>query len=157
MEWGYNIIQSPAYYTTVPRLIVEDVGEPSNLPATRVGTFRNYFRLTREEVNVILERVSPIITKQDTNYRQSISAEQRLMVTLRYLATGSSMTQLHYDWCISVAALSAIIPETCEAIYNTLKGEYLKTPATQEEWEAIARQMGENWNFPNAIGNYSIE
>ena len=106
---------------------------------------------------MILERVSPIITKQDTNYRQSISAEQRLMVTLRYLATGSSMTQLHYDWCISVAALSAIIPETCEAIYNTLKGEYLKTPATQEEWEAIARQMGENWNFPNAIGNYGIE
>ena len=109
--------------------------------------------MSREEVNLIIEKVSPIITKQDTNYRQSISAEQRLMVTLRYLATGSSMTQLHYDWCISVAALSSIIPETCEAIYTALKGEYLKTPATQEEWKVIAKQMEDSWNFPNAIGD----
>ena len=73
------------------------------------------------------------------------------MVTLRYLATGSSLTQLHYDWCISVASLSQIISETCTAIYEVLKMDYLKTPSTEEEWQAISRAF-DSWNFPNVIG-----
>ena len=44
------------------------------------------------------------------------------MLTLRYLATGA-MESLHYDWCISVASLSNIIPETCEALYNVIKND----------------------------------
>ena len=143
--------QRGAYYTTVPKLITD---HDENLPCGRVGTFRNYFRLTKPEYNLVLEKVAPIITKQDTTYRQSIPASERLMVTLRYLATGSSMTQLHYDWCVSVASLSSIIPETCEAIYNELKSDYLKTPSTQDEWQTIAQQMEDVWNFPNALGEY---
>ena len=84
------------------------------------------------------------------------SAEERLMVTLRYLATGTSMTQLHYDWCISVSSLSAIIPEACEAISTQLRDDYLKTPTTAAEWEAISMQLEENWNFPNAIGKFDL-
>lgn len=76
------------------------------------------------------------------------------MVTLRYLATGSSLTQLHYEWRISVAALSAIIPETCQAIYDEMKDELLKTPSTEAQWREIAEQMETSWNFPNAIGKF---
>lgn len=146
-------MQQGAYYTTVPKLIIE---EDPNLPAGRVGTFRNYFRLERADFEYVLTKVTPLISKEDTSFRRSISAEERLMVTLRYMATGSSMTQLHYDWCISVASLSAIIPETCEAIYQTLKDEFLRTPATEEEWTRIADQMHDSWNFPNAIGEKHI-
>jgi hypothetical protein len=121
------------------------------LPAGRVGTFRNYFRICKADFDLVLTRVEPLISKQDTVFRESISAKERLMVTLRYLATGSSLTQLHYDWCISVASLSQIISETCTAIYEVLKMDYLKTPSTEEEWQAISRAF-DSWNFPNVIG-----
>ena len=74
------------------------------------------------------------------------------MVTLRYLATGSSLTALHYEWCISVATLSSIIPETCQAIYDSLKAEFMTTPQTVDSWKAISRLMSDNWNFPNVLG-----
>ena len=104
------------------------------------------------EFDLVLGKVSPHIRKTTTTFREPISPAERLMVTLRYLATGSSMSQLHYDWCISVAALSAIIPETCLAIYNTMKDIYLQTPTTQQDWLRISEVLENNWNFPNAIG-----
>lgn len=143
-----------AYYTTVPKLLHDD--EDTNLPLNRIGTFRNYFRLNRQQFDFVLGKVEHLITKDNTAFRDSISAEQRLMVTLRYLATGSSMSQLHYDWCISVASLSAIIPETCRAIYTALRNDYLRTPTTEQEWTTISSKLEENWNFPNAIGNVSV-
>ena len=75
-----------AYYKTVPNLIPYDDG--SDLPSNRKGTFRNYFRMNRDQFDVVLNFVAPLIQKECTTYRESISPEQRLMVTLRYLATG---------------------------------------------------------------------
>lgn len=70
------------YYTRVPLLLTEDDEDNIfGLPANRVGTFRNFFRLTRAEFNMLLEKVKPRIEKQDTALRDAISAEQRLMVS----------------------------------------------------------------------------
>lgn len=37
----------------------------------------------------LLEKVTPLIKKEDTHLRESIPAAERLSLTLRYLATGS--------------------------------------------------------------------
>ncbi|KAF9411120.1 hypothetical protein HW555_009982 [Spodoptera exigua] len=55
----------------------------------------------------------------------SISAKQRLVVTLRFLATGNSYQDLKYSSLISQPMLSIIIPETCSAIYTCLE-HYIK-------------------------------
>lgn len=44
----------------------------------------------------------------------------------RWLASGGSYTSLQYSTRISKQSLSRIIPETCDAIYQVLKDEYLK-------------------------------
>ena len=36
----------------------------------------------------LLDLVRPLITRQDTNFRRSISPEERLSLTIRYLTTG---------------------------------------------------------------------
>jgi hypothetical protein len=46
-------------------------------------------RISKETFNMLLEKVRLYIEKQDTKMRQSISAEERLDVTLRFLATKS--------------------------------------------------------------------
>lgn len=76
-----------------------------------------------------------------------------LKVTLRYLATGQSLTSLHYEWNISVASLSAIIMEVCQAINNNLSAQWLQTPNTEVEWREIASGFAK-WNYPNCIGKY---
>ena len=38
------------------------------------------------------------------------------------------------------------------AIYAVLKDTYLQTPATPEEWLAVAKDFEELWNFPHCVG-----
>ena len=62
--------------------------------------------------------------------RDSIHSGARLEATLRWLASGGSYTSLQYQTRISKQSLSNIIPETCRAIYETFKDEYMKVNKT---------------------------
>jgi len=42
--------------------------------------------------------------------------------------------------------------EVCTVILDTLKGEYLKTPNSEEKWREIAELFLSRWNIPNNIG-----
>ena len=88
--------------------------------------FRNYTRMPTSAFYSLLEKIEPIICKEDTQFRETISAGARLEATLRFLATGDSYTSLQYSTRISKQSLSLIIPETCDAIYRVLKDEYLQ-------------------------------
>lgn len=88
--------------------------------------FRNYLRMPDESFQLLLSQVSPLITKQDTVLRESITAEQRLIATLRFLATGRTYEDLKFSTGISAQSLGRIIPETCGAIVKVLQREYLK-------------------------------
>lgn len=87
--------------------------------------YRNFMRMNEDCFMELLNLVRPLIEKKNTVMRESVSAEERLVVTLRYLATGRSLQDLKFSSAISPQLLSTIIPETCQAIYNTLKG-YIK-------------------------------
>lgn len=87
--------------------------------------FRNYLRMDSRSFDILLNLVTPYIQKQNTILRDSISAKQRLVVTLRFLATGNSYQDLKYSSLISQPMLSIIIPETCSAIYTCLE-HYIK-------------------------------
>ena len=88
--------------------------------------FKNYMRMDPNTFYNLLSKLEPTIRKQDTNMRQSISAEARLHATLLYLSTGCNYTALQYTTRISKQSLCKIIPETCRQIYEVLRKEYLK-------------------------------
>jgi hypothetical protein len=58
--------------------------------------------------------------------RDAVSSEERLSVTLRYLATGNSYQDLKFSTAISPQLLSRIVPEICAVIYEELAGKYMK-------------------------------
>lgn len=84
--------------------------------------------------------------------RKSISASDRLALTLRYMATGESFRSLQYVFRIPHNTISTIVPEVFDAIFTVLKDEYMKVPSTQEEWAEIASLFEKLWNFPNCFG-----
>ena len=88
--------------------------------------WRNYLRMDENAYNELLQMITPIIERQNTVMRISISPHERLSCTLRFLATGRSYRDLRFTAAISHQALSVIIPDTCKAIYKVLSKKYLK-------------------------------
>lgn len=84
--------------------------------------------------------------------RQSIKPDEQLAITLRYLATGESFQSLQFQFWVSRTAISEIVMETSQAIYNLLGPQLLNTPNTTREWLKIAEIFNSRWNFPNGIG-----
>lgn len=80
----------------------------------------NYLRMSAVIFNELLNIVGPLIEKENV-VRKPIPARTRLEVTIRWLASGDSMTSLSYAYRIAQCTLSRIIPETCEAIWLALK------------------------------------
>ena len=79
---------------------------------------------------------------------KTITAEERLAVTLRFLATGNTYYALAFTFTMHTSAIDGIIPEVCQALYHCLKSEYLWL----QKWKGIAQKTAEGWQFPNWFG-----
>ena len=111
------------------RNIFTHVNLLNEIKKTDVDDFQRYFRMDEKAYYKLLEMVRPYITKQDTIMRESISANERLSITLRYLATGESFSRLCYSGIMGKSTISGIVQETCEAIITALK-DYIKVTIT---------------------------
>lgn len=85
------------------------------------GHIRNFIRMSDSDFEWLLNLVAPKIKKIDTNYRKAITVTERLLITLRFLATGDSYTSLMYLFRISKQSISKIVPEVCAAICEVLE------------------------------------
>ncbi|KAJ8939901.1 hypothetical protein NQ318_023242 [Aromia moschata] len=74
--------------------------------------FFDYYRMNQNTFNYILDAIREEIKKM-SNFRETISPEERLSVTLRYLATGSSFKTLGYSFRMSDVTVGRIVHETC--------------------------------------------
>jgi hypothetical protein len=74
-----------------------------------------------------------------------------LIFVCRYLASGCSLTDLHYSYRIGTSTLSGIIQGVCKMIWDKLKDVHVPFP-TQDKWLEIASGFNEHANFPNCLG-----
>ena len=112
--------------------------------------FRN-IRITPERFDHLLSLVKEQIEKKDTCFRKSIPAAARLVITLRYLASGETQS-LSYSYHVGRSIFSNIVSETCIAIYEFLKDPYLKSPPSVNDWKYISERFKEVWNFSHVVG-----
>uniref|UniRef100_A0A182PGU3 DDE Tnp4 domain-containing protein n=1 Tax=Anopheles epiroticus TaxID=199890 RepID=A0A182PGU3_9DIPT len=108
-------------------------------------------RMSDEDFNYLLNEIKEKITRQDTFMKESFTAKERLLVTLRFLATGDSFLALSNYSDISASSIRNIIPEVCDSLIKALK-HYVKFPSSEDEWLQVSRQFEERWQFPHAIG-----
>lgn len=87
--------------------------------------FKNLLRMSENDFAFLLERVSLSIQKADTNMREAIPSKTKLMITLRYLATGDSFKSLEFFFKIPKSTISKFLVEVLDAIINSLK-EFIK-------------------------------
>ncbi|KAJ8914354.1 hypothetical protein NQ315_011342 [Exocentrus adspersus] len=113
------------------------------------GEFQNFTRMSLEDFNYLLNKILPVVSKQDIQLEQAIPAKMRLAITLRFLATGDSYKSLHYLFKVSPQIISKIIPHVCTALNEALKDE-IKLPSSIYEWLKI--ENGFNKKFPHCLG-----
>jgi len=112
--------------------------------------FYNYCRMSREMFYQLLSIVESLLEKQIV-IRDPIPARTRLLICLRYLASGDSMASISYAFRVGLNSVSKIVSETCEALWNSLH-ESVMPPINKESWLRIADEFERKWNFPHCIG-----
>ncbi|CAN7945885.1 unnamed protein product, partial [Ixodes hexagonus] len=115
--------------------------------------FRDFIRMPPSTFDTLLGLVRPMIERQVTPFRDPISAHDRLVITLRYLANGDTFRSLSYNFLIGRSTAALVVRETSAAIWESLQPIYLRFPQCAEEWRRIAADMELHWNFPNCIGS----
>ena len=109
-------------------------------------------RMNYESFKQILEFTNHTSPKQSTIGTKIVSPAERLVLTIRFLATGETCHSLHLQFRIGERAISYIIEEVTEAIVRYLGKEHIKTPSNLEEWLKISEAFQSRWNFPNCLG-----
>ncbi|XP_069621976.1 uncharacterized protein [Ranitomeya imitator] len=110
-----------------------------------------YVRMKAENFDILVERVQHLIKRSDTYCRFSITPAERLMVTLRFLATGESLSSLHFQFRLGISTISGIVRHTCRALWDCLHEEYIPHP-TMQTWLEVADRFLEVCQFPNCLG-----
>jgi hypothetical protein len=87
--------------------------------------FKNFTHVSRTNFYTLLGMVEPIITRQNTRFKESVPAEMKLAITLRCLATGNSFTSLMYLFRVSKQFISSMLPGVLKAIIESLQ-DYVK-------------------------------
>ncbi|CAH1991680.1 unnamed protein product [Acanthoscelides obtectus] len=122
------------------------------LQTTEPHDLHNFLRMDKEAFEILLQYVDPLIQRNTTHMREAVSSRERLIATLRYLATGRSVEDLKFSCAISPQLLGKIIPETCWALFMTLKNEYLKFPSSTNDWLEIANGFKRSCDFEHCLG-----
>lgn len=82
-------------------------------------------RMSTVDFELLLKLIAPKIQRQNTKLRDALPVQDRLAVTLKYLATGDCFSSLASDFDMSKQAIGKIVPEVCKAIVEKLRN-YVK-------------------------------
>ena len=83
--------------------------------------------------------MKPRITKKTTRFRLPISPEEKLAITLQFLATGETYKSLIYQYRVNEVSISRSVPEVCQVIIESFLEEYMSLPDSKEKWLAVAK------------------
>ncbi|CAI5789474.1 protein ANTAGONIST OF LIKE HETEROCHROMATIN PROTEIN 1-like [Podarcis lilfordi] len=111
------------------------------------GEWVRYFRMSREAVLELVERLRPVLQREDTNMRAAIPVDKRVALTLWKLATSDSYRSVANQFGVGVSTASVIVMEVCEAIHDVLLQQVVRLGDAQAVMEGF-EQLG----FPNCIG-----
>ncbi|KAH8302786.1 hypothetical protein KR044_010746, partial [Drosophila immigrans] len=115
----------------------------------------NYFlAITESQFRYLVQKLEPIISQYaPQRKKKSFSAEERLAITLKYLATGEVHSCRNYCFRASKFVINEMIANICLGFYEHLKDQYVTLPKTDEQWRNAATDMERNHQLPQCVGN----
>ncbi|CAI6371138.1 unnamed protein product [Macrosiphum euphorbiae] len=113
--------------------------------------YQNFMRMsstTFEELTCIIGiKIKRIPSRPDV-----LSVGEILSATLRYLASGESMTSIMFSFRIGQSTVSNLILQCCTVLWDTLSPKVLLMPDTNK-WAQLAKEFENKWQMPNCLGS----
>ncbi|KAJ8892892.1 hypothetical protein PR048_005473 [Dryococelus australis] len=107
--------------------------------------------MSKEYFNLLFVKVQNSLHYVTKNYREIIAAEERLVITCRYMASEESFNSLALIFKMGKITVAEIVHDTCRVLWYILEDEHLPTPK-KETWLSAADIFENRWNFPNCFG-----
>ncbi|XP_072155801.1 putative nuclease HARBI1 [Bemisia tabaci] len=108
------------------------------------------FRLRKETVALLLAQIEPMIrTRTDRN--NPITPMNRLLLTLRFFATGCFLVSTGDFIGVSKSSVEVIVWQVSQAIVS-LRNQYIKMPTSEEERAVARSEFFDMARFPRCIG-----
>nr|CAH7749450.1 unnamed protein product [Callosobruchus chinensis] len=115
--------------------------------------FFDFYRMSTNSFDELYNGIRDKLIKQNTCMRLSLDTEEKLTITLRFLATGKNFEELHFEYLMGSRTVSAVVKETCTAIWEVFQPLEMKPPSSKERWLEIAENYYKRTNFPNCVGS----
>ena len=90
--------------------------------------FRQMLRVTPQMFDEILERVTPLIAKETTNFRRPLEPGLKLALTLWHLATGEKYRAMRFSWSVPHNTICKVVREVCHALCTVYTEEVFSVP-----------------------------
>lgn len=114
-----------------------------------------FLRMTKPALDAIIRNLRPRLEKHST-FRECVSPEEKVIIALRFYATGESYDSLTWGFLRAPNTISLIVTEVSIAIFEVFQPLFLNTPSTTGEWKQISDQFESKWQFPNCLGKNLI-
>ncbi|XP_005181795.1 uncharacterized protein LOC101888354 [Musca domestica] len=122
--------------------------------SNEVYHINHFFSITEKQFRHLVNILEPLVMVLEPHRRKKpFSAEERIAITLKYLATGEVNSCRNYCFRASKPVIIKMIADICEKIYELLKDEYVSLPKTDEEWINVIGGMQKSQQISNCLGH----
>ena len=91
------------------------------------------FRMSQATFLYVCNEIRPVIEKEDTDMRTAVPVEQRVALTLWFLATNSDYRTIGHLFGVSKSTVCVVTKEVCAAVVKILLPKYVKI-STSKQW-----------------------
>ncbi|XP_063216585.1 putative nuclease HARBI1 [Bacillus rossius redtenbacheri] len=124
---------------------------PDNLEEWSEEEFFMRFRITKQTTRHLMIEINDFI-KFRTDRNSAISPTNQLLLTLRYYATGGTLTSVGDFAGVHKTTAGRVVKRVSEAI-AFLRPQYIKLPQTEEEIEQAQVSFFQIAAFPRVVGS----
>ena len=110
------------------------------------------FRVSRETFLYICAQLQHKIVKCDTRFRQAISLQKRVAITLWVLATPCEYRSVAHLFGLARCTVCRIVHDTCKAIVKVLLPKYIHFP-TGDWLSEVVQGFLNKWGIPQCAGS----
>ena len=121
-----------------------------DVPAMDTTEFRRNFRLSRAAFRKLVDRLEPILRKEETFAKNTIPAERKVAMTLYFLGQGVNYLAVGNLFGAAVSTVCVAVKETVKAIVQNLTPELICFPSSEADLVAATNSFGNK--FPNCVG-----
>lgn len=82
--------------------------------------FQKYFRISRGTLQYLCEKLSPVLNKKESNFRQTICTGKRILISIHVLKSTCDTQSIASIYKVGKSTVAYIVKEFCENIVSTL-------------------------------------